>query len=163
LHGGALENLARPIIESVINNCRNLIGITSFSAIKDDDQLWNEYGGNGNGACIEIDIPDSLFGLHYHNVHYVTERIFHVDIFLKAELNIANFEIYKNILLTKTKKWRKESEIRFVGNRQKVNFVFDGQVTEITFGNNVPHQRMDQILPIINDHCKTNNTEILFI
>ncbi len=163
LQEGALENIARPIVENIVNNCRNSMGITSFSAIKEDDQLWIKYGGNGNGACIEIDIPDSLFGLHYHSVYYVNERIFHVDCFLESALRDDNFEIYKNILLTKTRKWCNEKEIRFVGDRQEVNLVFDGQVTEITFGNKVPHQRMDQLMTSINNHCKTNGIEIIFI
>ena len=55
-----LEEIALPIIYDVINNCRNTIGIVSFSITKTDNNLWNEYGGKGNGVCIEINIQNRL-------------------------------------------------------------------------------------------------------
>ena len=55
-----LEEIVAPIIEDMINNCRNTIGVVSFSITKTDDHLWHEYGGKGNGVCIEINIPDKL-------------------------------------------------------------------------------------------------------
>ena len=156
-----LAKIAEPIINDVVQNCRDTIGVTSFSLIKDDDRLWDEYGGKGNGVCVQIDIPDPLVGQIYHEVQYVDERIFHIDTFLKSSLfPDKTFETYRNILLTKTKKWKKEKEIRFIGKHQNVNFVFDGNVTEITFGPCVPPLVLKRLEAKIETHCKKNKISI---
>jgi hypothetical protein len=105
LKNNKLEEITKPLINSLIQNCRDGIGVTSFSTNKEDTRLWDEYGGKGNGVCIEIDTPDSLIGQIYHEVKYVSEKIFHVDTFLEAALfHDKAFQNYRNILLTKTKK-----------------------------------------------------------
>ena len=157
-----LAEIAEPIINEVVQNCRNSIGITSFSLTKNDSKLWEEYGGNGNGVCIQIDIPDSVVGQIYHQVRYVPERIFHIDTFLKSSLFPARtFETYKNILLTKTKRWEDEKEIRFIGKHQNENFVFDGKVNEIAFGPCLPAGVLRQLESKITVHCKENRIKIL--
>lgn len=109
--------MEQQIINEIIRKCRKAIGVASFSITKTDDHLWNEYGGEGNGVCIEINIPDKLIGKSFHRVHYVSEKIFHVDSFLESALyQDGAFGTYKNILLTKTKKWLQEEEIRFISN-----------------------------------------------
>lgn len=161
LESKRLEKIAEPIMSRVIQQCRDDIGITSFSLIKDDNQLWKKYGGKGNGVCVEINIPDPLAGQIYHEVQYVPERIFHVDIFLKSSLFPDKaFETYRNILLTKTKRWEEEKELRFIGKRQDVNFVFDGIVTEITFGSCVPLDVLNKLENTIKDHCMKNKISI---
>src|SRR5258708_1635437 len=134
-----LRVIVPPIIDNTIEQCRTSGGITSFSATKADRRLWEEYGGKGNGVRVEIDIPDHLVGHAYHRVHYVREKIFHVDSFLESALFPDRiFETYRNILLTKTKKWAEEDQVRFIGNRQNVNLILDGWISEVTFGPNVP-------------------------
>jgi len=72
---------------------------------KTDARLWKEYGGDGNGACVEIDIPDHLVGQNYHRVCYVLAKVFHIDTFLESALFPDKiFQTYQNMLLTKTKK-----------------------------------------------------------
>jgi len=123
--------------------------------------LWEEYGGNGNGVFIEINIPDHLVGQSYHRVHYVPDKIFHVDSFLESTLFPEKlFETYRNILLTKTKKWTQEEEIRFIGNRQDVNLLFDGYISEVTFGPHVPQDTFVQLVANIADHCRASNIRI---
>jgi hypothetical protein len=162
LRNNRLAKIAEPIINGVVQNCRDTIGVTSFSLTKDDSKLWEEYGGNGNGVRIQIDIPDSLVGQIYHQVQYVPERIFHIDTFLKSSLFPDKaFESYKNILLTKTKRWKDEKEIRFIGKHQNVNFVFDGKVSEITFGPCVPVGVLRQLESKIAAHCKENRINIM--
>src|ERR1039458_10285031 len=78
-----LEDIAAPIIENLVQECRTTIGIISFSLTKNDDRLWEEYGGKGNGVVVEINIPDHLVGQSFHPVRYVPDRIFHVDSFLE--------------------------------------------------------------------------------
>jgi hypothetical protein len=156
-----LVKIAEPIISGVVQNFRDTIGVTSFSLVKDDDRLWCEYGGKGNGVCVQINIPDPLVGQIYHEVQYVPERIFHIDAFLESSLFPDKaFENYRNILLTKTKKWEQEKEIRFIGKHQNANFIFDGNVTEITFGSCVPPHVLKQLEAKIEAHCKKNKISI---
>jgi hypothetical protein len=161
LKNKSLAKIAEPIISGVVQDCRDSIGITSFSLIKDDKELWKEYGGKGNGVRIEINIPDHLIGQIYHKVQYVPERIFHIDTFLGSSLSRDKaIDAYRNILLTKTKKWQGEKELRFIGKHQNVSFVFDGSVTEIAFGPCVPLNVLDKLESSIEEHCKTNNISI---
>jgi hypothetical protein len=156
-----LEVIAAPIIDNLISSSRNTIGIISFSVIKGDEHLWKEYGGEGNGACIEINIPDLLIGKSYHRVHYVSEKMFHIDSFLESALyQDKAFEAFRNILLTKTKKWSQEEEIRFIGKDQNVNLILDGYISEVTFGAQVPENTFKQVKVNIFNHCKTNNIKI---
>jgi hypothetical protein len=156
-----LESLATPIIDEVIKKCRNTIGIISFSLTKTDHRLWEEYGGSGNGICIEINIPDRVVGHTYHRVHYVSDKIFHVDSFLESALFPERaFQTFQNILLTKVKKWSQEEEIRFIGKHQDVNMVFDGPITDVTFGSHVPENTFEQIMSNIADHCRAQNIRI---
>lgn len=156
-----IEEIAEPIINDMINICRNTIGVISFSIIKTDAHLWKEYGGKGNGVCIEINIPDRLIGKSYHRVRYVSEKIFHIDSFLESELfQDKAFETYRNILLTKTKKWSQEEEMRFIGKRQKVNLIINGYISEVTFGAQVPKHTLKQVEANIVNHCKANNIKI---
>lgn len=156
-----LEAIAAPIIADVINKSRNTIGIVSFSITNNDDHLWDEYGGNGNGVCIEIDIPDMFINKSYHPVRYVSEKVFHIDSFLEAALfKDRAFNTYRNILLTKTKKWSREEEIRLITNRQDVYMTIDGRITEITFGPNVPAHTWKQIGTNIVKYCKANDIKI---
>lgn len=159
LQHNTLENRAAPIIDDLILKCRKSIGITSFSLTNTDDHLWKEYGGNGNGVSIEINIPDSLVGQSYHHVKYVPEKVFHVDSFLEAVLFNKAFEM---ILLTKTKaKWEQEEEIRFIGNRQEVNLIINGYISEITFGPNVSTSSLNQLMAAIANHCNTNQIRVV--
>lgn len=156
-----LETIAAPIIQDVINNCRNTIGIASFSATNTDDHLWGEYGGKGNGACIDIEIPDTFISESYHPVRYVPEKVFHIDSFLESALFPDQaFNTYRNILLTKTRKWSQEEEIRFISKRQEVNLIIDGRITEITLGAHIPARTMKQVEASIITHCSANDIRI---
>lgn len=161
LEHNKLEEIASPIIKDVINSCRNTIGIASFSITNADNNLWNEYGGKGNGVCIEINIPESLIKKSYWPVNYVPEKIFHIDSFFESALfKDKVYNTYKNILLTKTKRWEQEEEIRFIANRQEVNLIIDGYISEITFGHHVQPDTFKRIEAKINNHCIANNIKI---
>lgn len=156
-----LEIIVAPIIDMLVNDCRNSIGIASFSVTNNDDHLWKEYGGKGNGVCIEIDIPDDLINKSYYPVHYVSEKVFHIDSFLESALfPERKFNNYRNILLTKKRKWEQENEIRFISNRQEVNMIIDGHITEIIFGSKVPVSSLERIVANIIRHCNANNIKI---
>ena len=157
-----LEEIAIPIIDDLIKKCRDTIGIVSFSITKTDDHLWSEYGGKGNGVCIEMNIPDSLVNKSYWPVSYVPEKIFHIDSFLESALfEDRTFNTYRNILLTKKKRWSQEEEIRFIANRQEVNLILDGYISEITFGTHVQADTLRQVEGNIINHCNANNIKII--
>ncbi len=157
-----LERIARPIIKGITEKCREEIGVVSFSATNTDDQLWEKYGGNGYGVFIEINIPNHLLEKSYSRVHYVKEKIFHVDTFFESALfPKRELQAYRNILLTKTeKKWKGEEEVRFIGNRQDVNLELDGYISEITFGTNVPPYVFEKLVEKIKTHCDKNEIRI---
>lgn len=159
---GTLQKIATPYIEEVIHQCRTTIGVTSFSLIKSDNHLWEEYGGQGNGVYIEFDVPDALVDESYHRVNYVQERVFHIDNFLESSLFLENkITNFRNILLTKTKKWSQEEEIRFIGKRQDVNLIIDGLITEIGFGPNVPNDTFERIMADIDGYCSSKDIRII--
>jgi hypothetical protein len=161
LQNKRLEEIVVPIIKDVIDKSRSTIGIASFSVTKTDDHLWTEYGGKGNGVCIEIEIPDKFINVSFHPVHYVSEKVFHVDSFLESALFPDKaFETYRNILLTKTRKWSLEEEIRFVSKLPEVNVIIDGRITEITLGAHVPAHTIEQVEARIVDHCRANGITI---
>lgn len=161
LQNKRLEEITTPIIKDVIDKSRNTIGIASFSVTKDDEHLWTEYGGKGNGVCVEIEIPDESINVSFHKVHYVSEKVFHVDSFLEFALFPEKaFETFRNILSTKTRKWSREEEIRFVSKRPEVNVIVDGRIREITLGSHVPANTIEQVEANIADHCKINGITI---
>jgi len=155
LQNRRLKAIAAPIIKEVIDKSRNTIGIASFSVTKTDDHLWTEYGGKGNGVCVEIEIPDKFINVSFYPVHYVSEKVFHVDSFLESALFPDKaFATYRNILLTKTRKWSREEEIRFISKRPEVNVIICGRITEITLGGHVPAHTIEQVEASIVDHCR---------
>lgn len=161
LQNGRLAEIAVPIIEGIVQQCRATLGIVSFSLSKEDDHLWAEYGGEGNGAYIEIDLPDSFVGSSYHRVHYVEEKVFHIDAFLRSAIapdqRIIN---YRNILLTKTRRWHREDELRFIGKMQDVKLSIDGSITEIGFGPKVPDEILNSIIAEIEPYCGTEGIRL---
>ena len=156
-----LESITASIIDDIVNKCRTTIGIISFSITKTDANLWERYGGKGNGVFVEINIPDHLVEQSYRRVHYVSDKIFHVDSFLESALFPDKaFETYRNILLTKTKKWAEEEEMRLIGNRQDVNLILDGHISEVTFGPCVPAHILELLEAHMANHCSANNIRI---
>jgi len=161
LQNKRLEAITAPIIKDVIDKSRSTIGIASFSITKADDRLWREYGGQGNGVCVEIEIPDRLVNVSFHPVHYVSQKIFHVDSFLESALFPDKaFDTYRNILLTKKKKWSQEEEIRFVSKRPEVNVIVDGRITEITLGVRVAAQTIEHVETTIAEQCRASGIRI---
>ncbi|MHB8109746.1 MAG: hypothetical protein ACYDHW_06910 [Syntrophorhabdaceae bacterium] len=160
LHDNRLQEIAKPIIDDVIDNCRKSIGIASFSSTN-DSYLWITYGGKGNGVCIEIEIPDEAINISYHPVNYVSEKLFHIDSFLESAVYPDRAPVmYRNMLLTKTMKWLREQEIRFISKCQGVPYIIDGRIIGITFGPLVPAHIVKLLEIRIIDHCKTNHIKI---
>jgi hypothetical protein len=157
------KDVVKLVKNDIINRCRKGIGIACFTKDK-NDYLWKEHGGEGNGYYIEIDLPDHYIGKNYHRVKYVPEKIIHLDLLLESLLfdDDKRFAVYQKIILTKTEYWEKEQEIRFVNIKcQNEHHNFDGQITKITIGSEVPQIKFEEILSNIGDHCKKNNIDII--
>ena len=157
-----IRKITKPIIDEMIQKMRNDIGIASFSELKNNKHLWNMYGGQGNGACIEIDIPCDLLGKSFFRVKYVKKKRYHIDSFIEATLYNNNEYYHEIFLLTKTKMWTKEKEIRFVSKKQDVNVHLDDgcYISEIILGKNVPWDKLSEIERNISDHCNLNDIKI---
>lgn len=141
---GKLGELCSPVIDDMIQRQRNEIGIACFGTDPDNPTLWERYGGNGAGVCVELDMSDSLLGIQLHRVVYDDQRRIHIDDFLRA-LNDRHFvpKVYA-ALLTKMKRWEPEGEIRFISKRQEVEIVIDGStVTKVILGSN-----LDQLVAV---------------
>lgn len=131
-----LEEFTKPLVEDIVRKFRSTIGLTSFSVVGNSTWLWKEYGGMGNGAVVEFELSDQSLGHTFHPVEYVSERVVHIDVFLKSQLADSN-QIFKKILCTKTEQWKDEQEIRFLGKSPNVNITFEAPVTGLTIGRNV--------------------------
>jgi len=150
-----LEEYMQPLIGYIVRQCRKSIGVTSFSAEKSGSWLWKKYGGEGNGVVVEFELSDQSLGHTFHPVEYVSTRVFHIDVFLNSQIGDSS-QIFRNILCTKTKRWEKEKEIRFLGKTPNVNITFEAPVTGLKIGNNVP----DSLAEKLTNHCKSRDLKV---
>jgi hypothetical protein len=116
------------------------------------NELWEKYGGSGNGAVVEFQILDGSFGNTFHPVEYVPERVFHVDTFIESQISDSR-KIFRNILCTKTQKWAPEKEIRFLGKTPNVNIALQSPITSVTLGNKVSKKIAAQIVSHCEERC----------
>lgn len=150
-----IKNYVRPIARKLIRQCRNQVGVTSFSLKHNCQRLWEEYGGQGNGAIVEFELPDSLVGKTFHLVNYVDERIFHMNEFLKYRAG-SEADLYRHMLCTKLMKWSHENEVRFLGRVSNVSLYFDIPITQVFTGPNVSTSCLENIY----SKCQSSNIRI---
>lgn len=131
-----LEELARPILEGMIQQCRNEIGLVCFGTSPDNEVLWQRYGGSGAGVCVELDVPANLLGTMLHRVQYSDAKRIHIDQLIRAYLYRSRAaEVYTLALLSKPSSWIDEDEIRFVSKMQAVTVTIDGsRITRLILG-----------------------------
>lgn len=55
---------------------------------------------------------------------------------------------FKNVLCTKTIKWKTETEIRFLGRTPNVNITLETPVKSITIGSKVSDNRTDKLVKV---------------
>ena len=135
LERGVLETLGRPVIADMIRKVRDEVGIACFGSTPDNPILWSRYAGDGKGVAIEIDVPSSVLGRQLHRVIYDDDRIIHIDDFIRSmDEQDAAIGVYAT-LLTKSRAWSPEQEIRFLSKHQQVEVHIDGSaVTGIVRG-----------------------------
>jgi hypothetical protein len=142
---GALEPYARELFNEMIRKCRNKFGLACFgSSLSNKDVMWQRYGGNGAGVCIEIDVPSELLAHQLHVVQYPPIKRLHIDQLLGSCLNRSDVnEVYSVSLLSKSSEWEPEAEIRFVSRIQNVPVCIDrSHISHLTLGPMLsPHSR----------------------
>jgi hypothetical protein len=150
LENGSLERLAEPVIASLIEKCRSEIGLLCFGTSPGNSTLWSRYGGNGNGVCIEIEVPDRLIGTSLFWVEYARQKVVHINTLLLAHFGDAR-EMYTHSLLTKPHEWASEMEIRFVSTAQNINVrIEDSNVSRVFLGNDLSEAMRGRIASLVN-------------
>jgi hypothetical protein len=136
ISSGRLVTLAKPIIEGMIQQCRKEIGLVCFGISPDNSVLWQRYGGNGAGVCVEIEVPEDLLEKQLYRVQYSFAKSIHIDQLMRAFLDANHVrEVYTLALLSKPTFWAPEEEIRFVSRKQEVLVRIDrSQITRIILG-----------------------------
>lgn len=134
LDRGVLEALGRPVIADLIRKTRDEIGVACFGSTPDNPALWSRCAGDGNGVAIEIDVPEPLLGTQLHRVIYDDDRSIHIDDFIRSmEGRDSSIGVYAT-LLTKTRSWSPEQEIRFLSKQQGEVRIDGSTVTGVVFG-----------------------------
>jgi hypothetical protein len=136
IKSGRLESVAKPAITGIIEQCRAQVGLACFGSAPDNETLWQRYGGDGAGVCIEFEVPDDLVGTQLHRVRYLREKWLHLDQLLRAYVEKGSGqEVYDIALLSKPTCWSSEGEIRFVSQRHSISVAIDrAQVTNVFLG-----------------------------
>lgn len=140
IEGHGLAAIAEPILSLLQQRCRDEVGLVCFGTSDCNPVLWQRYGGNGAGVCIEVDVADSLVGSQLHRVGYAAEKRVHVDEVLAASLGEpSRTAVYTMALLTKPLAWQQEEEVRFVSSRQGVSIRLDSSpITALVVGRTLP-------------------------
>lgn len=146
-----IEPLARHAFEEMIDRCRREIGLACFATSADNEVMWRRYGGNGNGVCIEIDVPDELLDNHLFRVEYLSRKILSVDQLLAAYIDPTQVRVvYSVALLSKPSCWAPEEEVRFVSSRQDVAVrISDSTISSIVLGSSLPPDAWRKIRTVI--------------
>ena len=127
--------MAGPVIEGMIQQCRNEIGLACFGTSPDNDILWERYGGCGAGVCIELDVPEDLLGTRLFRVQYSDAKKIHIDQLMRAFVDRnRGEELYTLALLSKPSSWVDEDEIRFVSQESSRPFAPRRPRVDILFG-----------------------------
>lgn len=152
---GRLEGIAKPVLIGMIDQCRNEIGLACFGAAPNNDILWQRYGGNGAGVCVEFDVPPDLLGIQLNWVQYPERKCLHVDQLLRAYVDRNSAQVvYEVALLSKPNSWANEEEIRFVSQRHSILVAIDrARVTCVFLGNSLRadvRARIQQIAPPVS-------------
>ncbi len=146
---GSLERLAAPVVASLIQQCRSEVGLLCFGTSPSNPTLWSRYGGNGEGVCIELVVPDHLIGMSLFWVEYTHEKVVHIDDLLRAHFGKAR-EMYSLALLTKPRDWSREEEVRFVSSSQDVFVrIESAQFSGIYLGGGLSDTVREQVTNIV--------------
>lgn len=146
-----IEVFAKPAFAEMIERCRNEMGLACFGTSCDNEIMWQRYGGNGAGVCIEIDAPPELLNKHLFPVEYPPIKVLHIDQLLAACADRSQAQaVYSVALLSKSPSWAPESEVRFISKRQNVSVQISGSaISRIVLGPNLENHARLRIQSLI--------------
>ena len=146
-----LPIVGRPIIEGMIQQCRNEIGLLCLGTSPDNPVLWERYGGKGAGVCVEVEVPDDLLGTQLFWVDYSSTKVIHIDQLMRSFLEPKRVaEVYRLALLSKPMVWAAEQEIRFVSRKQNALARIErSRITQVIFGDMLSGVRRRRIEEIV--------------
>lgn len=146
-----LEAYAAPVVALMQARCRDEIGLVCFGTSADSKVLWQRYGGDGVGVCIEFEAAPHLLGSQLRPVTYATTKTLHIDQVLAATLDEqAASMVYEAALLTKPAHWHEEAEVRFISKQQGVSVKLSASpLLRVTFGPNLPADTAHKVAGIV--------------
>jgi len=147
-----VEALTEPVIRSLVSRCRDGIGLICFGSTTDNACLWQRYGGEGAGVCIELDAPSALLNTQIRPVQYPATKSLHIDLLLEASaLPASAGPVYSIALLSKPPKWAPECELRFVSKKQNIPIKLSGShISALVIGSSLPQSARSRIEEIVN-------------
>ena len=148
-----LETIARPLFEEIIAQSRREVGLACFATSSDNDVMWERYGGQGNGVCVELEAPDELLHTHLRRVEYPIAKQLHIDQLLLASCGDLSSQqtVYTVALLSKPVFWAPESEVRFVSRLQNVSVGIAGsRISRLVLGSNLTTEMASSIEALVN-------------
>jgi hypothetical protein len=147
-----IEVHAKPAFQAMIEKCRSEIGLACFGTSSDNAVMWQRYGGDGAGVCIEIDVPPLLLNDQLFPVEYPAAKILHIDQLLRACLEPAEARtVYTVALLSKPPSWAPEAEVRFVSKRQNVSVQLSGSfLSRIVLGPRLERHSRQRIQDLVH-------------
>ena len=150
--GNRIAALAAPIFQSIIDQCRAEIGLACFGTSFDSPVMWQRYGGDGTGVCIEIDAPDELLDNQLHRVEYPISKILTIDQLLQASLGGAHKRtVYSISLLSKPPGWAEEAEVRFISKQQGVSVHLAGStIARVILGSRVDSNTKTRVQNLVS-------------
>ena len=152
ISAGRLESVAKPAFTGMIEQCRATVGLSCFGTSPDNQILWERYGGNGTGVCIEFQVPDELLGTQIQRVQYLREKRLTIDQLLRAFIGKSGSsrEVYDVALLSKPIRWASEEEMRFVSQSASISVAIDrAQVTCVVLGGQLRTDVRERIQRIV--------------
>lgn len=140
--------------ESSNNVTRKKIGISCFCKTKTSDEMWSKYSDGHKGMCLQFDVlkDPELFTLA-KPVNYVND--------LPIYNHFKDFnEIIDKVIITKTKEWQYEQEIRIIKGPSEMKAQNHGQafpfkpeaLEKVIFGCKTDKETIDKYMKL----CKEN-------
>lgn len=142
-----------------INNItRKNIGISCFCKTETSDKMWSKYSDDNKGMCLQFDVlkDPELFTLA-KPVNYVDEL---------PEYNhfTDSDKLIEKVIITKTKEWQHEQEIRVIKGPSEMNAEKFGQafpfkpetLKKVIFGCKAEKETIDKYIKLCNENGLTH-------
>lgn len=143
--------------EASNNITRKRIGIGCFCKTEKSDIMWSKYSDDHKGMCLQFDVlaDPELFTL--------AKPVNYVDVLPEYNHFTDSNDIVNKVILTKTKDWQHEQEIRVVKGPSEMKTKENGQpfsfnplaLTKVIFGCKASNETINKYKEL----CKNNKLE----